>query len=1117
MKHRCLKSHSAKTAATLAPLLFALLAATSASAQNWTGGGDGVSWSQTLNWFSLPVSGPATSLSFSNAGALNTNQNLGSPFTFYYLSQNTAGALAITGNALEMAGNTPQMYINGAGSTFSAPFILSGTNNNYIQGTDLTLSGGVSGAGKLYASGLVTLSGPGTWTGGTEIQGTLRATTANALPTANVMINGSGILEFILPTAGSWGGSLIYSGGGTFKQNGPGTLTLTGDNSNFSYGTISVESGRTLITGATGALGGYSTNVIVKNTATLQAAQANLGGQTTITVQNGGLLQALATQSTGTGQTVIQNGGLVEAGAALSTSGSTTVNSGGILRLTANDGIGSQVTVQAGGTVDGNGFTQATAFTLTNAGNVALPAGSQLNAGSGTWTGTTSGAGVMEFGNGYRNLNAGTNLAHTGGTVFSNGFTGINTSNVLPDTGTLTMSGGQLYHYGTETVDSVVVTGGYLATTNFTTTGTLDLQGGDVSGALTVTGAITKTTAGTATISGPTLNMLAGGTVSAGTLTIQNTVVSGAFTNNATLDAGYGTTLNGSTINTGTLNNNGTLAGPVTNSGTLTNSNSITANIANTGTVNSNGGGISGNISGIGNLTATGSSTLSGINNYSGGSVATSANVSGTTDSIQGSWALTNSQLNFYQVSPGTMAGTISGSGGAVMLAGSTQITLSGANSFTGGVQVATGTTFGIGSNTAAGTGGTIQGINDLKMKAEGGARTLANPLALSTATTEIIGANNLTFTDATGKTLANGATLTHNSSGTTAIGGTFLGQNTSQINVNNGTLKLGAAVNNGFRMDGALNVAAGATLQMISNSFVKLGPTNLNGGTLVAANGVAIPTGLALNATGSISGRVASEAGSVIDATGPLSMGDSLSFAGFFSNGELRENSQGVTISDKNQAVLGSLTTVGQPGISGTLTAVNGMFVDFGRGIEGYGTVASANTLAQATIINGDAAGNSGAEMLNFSGYVKGVGSFNDVSFSGTFSPGLSPAIVSVGSIALANSSTLIIEIGGLAPGSQHDQIDIGGTVALGGLLDVDLINGFNPALGDSFLILDGNTTGGFSGFSFPAINPGLAWDTSDLYSNGLLKIAAIPEPGTYALGLVGLAAALRRRRVRG
>ena len=43
----------------------------------------------------------------------------------------------------------------------------------------------------------------------------------------------------------------------------------------------------------------------------------------------------------------------------------------------------------------------------------------------------------------------------------------------------------------------------------------------------------------------------------------------------------------------------------------------------------------------------------------------------------------------------------------------------------------------------------------------------------------------------------------------------------------------LGAPVNNGFRMDRTTDIAAGATLQMISNNPVRLGVTNLNGGTL--------------------------------------------------------------------------------------------------------------------------------------------------------------------------------------------------------------------------------------------------------------------------------------------
>lgn len=71
--------------------------------------------------------------------------------------------------------------------------------------------------------------------------------------------------------------------------------------------------------------------------------------------------------------------------------------------------------------------------------------------------------------------------------------------------------------------------------------------------------------------------------------------------------------------------------------------------------------------------------------------------------------------------------------------------------------------------------------------------------------------------------------------------------------------------------------------------------------------------------------------------------------------------------------------------------------------------------------------------------------------------------------------------------------------------MLDVDLINGFNPSFGNVFNILDGTTTGTFNTFSFPALSPGLSWDTSDLYSLGNLKI--IPEPSAALLALFAAA----------
>ncbi len=64
----------------------------------------------------------------------------------------------------------------------------------------------------------------------------------------------------------------------------------------------------------------------------------------------------------------------------------------------------------------------------------------------------------------------------------------------------------------------------------------------------------------------------------------------------------------------------------------------------------------------------------------------------------------------------------------------------------------------------------------------------------------------------------------------------------------------------------------------------------------------------------------------------------------------------------------------------------------------------------------------------------------------------------------------------------------------------EVSLINGFTPAAGNSFNILDwlGTRTGTFSSLMLPTL-AGLTWDTSTLYSDGILRVAAVGLPGDY------------------
>ena len=315
-----------------------------------------------------------------------------------------------------------------------------------------------------------------------------------------------------------------------------------------------------------------------------------------------------------------------------------------------------------------------------------------------------------------------------------------------------------------------------------------------------------------------------------------------------------------------------------------------------------------------------------------------------------------------------------------------------------------------------------------------------------------------------------------------------------------------------GFIYEGRLDIGAGTTT-LNSLAFANLGTlTTIAGGTLTAPNGVSLGVGRIIAGSGVVAGKVAGTTGSTIAASGNLALGNAASPAGFTTDGEIYTGTNVVTLNDSNQAVLGSLTQLGSGGVSGTLNATHGVYVDFGRNLVGQGTVNGNNALADATIINGSVQG-TGSGLL-FTGYVKGQGTFSgSVTFGGTYSPGLSPASVSVDDMNLLGTSTLVMELGGLTAGSQHDQINASGTVTLDGILDLDLINGFTPVLGNSFDLFNGTLVGDFDTVMLPALGGALAWDTTQLTQNGTVSV--VPEPSTLALVGFGLVAlALRRKR---
>ena len=80
-------------------------------------------------------------------------------------------------------------------------------------------------------------------------------------------------------------------------------------------------------------------------------------------------------------------------------------------------------------------------------------------------------------------------------------------------------------------------------------------------------------------------------------------------------------------------------------------------------------------------------------------------------------------------------------------------------------------------------------------------------------------------------------------------------------------------------------------------------------------------------------------------------------------------------------------------------------------------------------------------------------------VNSGGLLSPGHSAgSIIINGNYTEGTAGGLLIELGGLGIG-QFDYLDVNGTASLDGTLEIAFLNGFHPAIGDTFHIMDFNS----------------------------------------------------------
>ncbi|QQL64666.1 autotransporter-associated beta strand repeat-containing protein [Salmonella enterica subsp. enterica serovar Othmarschen] len=597
----------------------------------------------------------------------------------------------------------------------------------------------------------------------------------------------------------------------------------------------------------TNADGSFAVNTVLENVdATLDPANATGWDGTSLIKQGAGTL-ILNAENTYTGGTTISGGTLVATNVEALGSGDVTddatleLNTGGTFD-NAISGSGQVVksgdktltlsgaNSYSGGTLISDGTLIAGRVDVLGSGDVTDNATLEMNTG-GTFSNTISGSGqVVKSGDDALTL-SGVNT-YTGGTL---------------------ISGGTLIASNVEA----------LGTGDVTNNATLELNtSGDFDNAISGSGNVVKSGADTLTLSGS--NTYTGGTlISGGTLVASNveTLGTGDVTDNATLALNAGGDFTNNIGGTGRVEKSGdktlTLSGSNTyTGGTLISSGTLVANDVNalgTGDVTDNatlalntGGDFTNNIGGTGRVEKSGDDalTLSGSNTYTGGTlisggtlVANDVNALGTGDVTDNATLMLNTGGDFINNIGGT---------GRVEKSGDGTLTLSGANSYTGGTLISGGTLVANDVN-ALGTGD----ITDNATLALNTGGDFNNAIGGS-GKVEKSGDGTLTLSGANSYT-----------GGTLISGGTLVASNVEALGTGNVTNNATLALNTGGDFDNVISgsgqvVKSGDDTLTLSGANTYTGGTTINGGTLVASNVNALGSGdidnyasLQLNASG--------------------------------------------------------------------------------------------------------------------------------------------------------------------------------------------------------------------------------------------------------------------------
>ncbi|MDZ4852535.1 MAG: autotransporter-associated beta strand repeat-containing protein [Pirellulaceae bacterium] len=344
---------------------------------------------------------------------------------------------------------------------------------------------------------------------------------------------------------------------------------------------------------------------------------------------------------------------------------------------------------------------------------------------------------------------------------------------------------------------------------------------------------------------------------------------------------------------------------------------------------------------------------------------------------------------------------------------------------------------------------------------------------------------------------------------------------------------------------EGTLKLGESAAFERVTGLLIsQLGTFDLNNHS-VSANGVD-GTGTVLLGRGRLTANISesSEFGGVIKGTGGLIkegegtlllsgvntyQGNTqvnqgslvLSVANAISQtNEVSIASEGIFDIGSSQQAIRSVQGAGLINVSGgTLRIANGeQPVEFNGRIAGLGMISNDGAGMLSLTGSGEFSGTfdvrsgtlrangqfaNAAAVVHDGASLQGTGMLGDVivASGGVLRPGNSPGRMTVNSLDLNAGSTLVFEIGGPIPGSQHDQISVTNHALLNGQIVVQLIDGYVPSAADIFDLILYSTRSGSHNIVLPNQN-GTQFLREQFTTNALRLSVVSSAPPPHIIG---------------